>query len=268
MGSTVSCMISERTETFGSRDFEMKSDLETRLLKELEKANQDYGLISPGDRILLAFSGGKDSFGLFGLLGNFSEYSKIHPPIAIHPVLIDPGFPSAAWEDGISKAQGYLSNYKSELMVEKTDIFERAHLPENKKNPCFICSRMRRKRLFESAQRLGCQKIAFAHHRDDMIETLLLNIFFSREISTMIPRQEAFQGRFQIIRHLAFIEERHLQQYAWKKGFPVIENPCPEKEISKRRFIKEILSELENKEPDIKHNIFHSLKNVKKDFLL
>ena len=247
----------------------MKSDLETRLLCSLQSAIHDYNLISPGDRLLLAFSGGKDSFGLFHLLHKaFVKEPSIHPPVIIYPVFIDLGFTSASWKDSISNAQGYLSDLGSRLIIEKTDIFREAHRSENKKSPCFLCARMRRKRLYEAAERLDCSKIALAHHKDDIIETLLLNICFSREISTMVPRQDVFQGRFQMIRPLALIDERHLQQYAWKKGFPVIENPCPEKDRSKRRFIKNLLIALEREEPKVKHNIFLSLKNVKKEFLL
>jgi tRNA 2-thiocytidine biosynthesis protein TtcA len=168
----------------------------------------------------------------------------------------------------VFRAQEYISRYGSTLIIEKTDIFKRSHLPENTKNPCFLCARMRRKRVYEMAEKLCCSKIAMAHHKDDIVETLLLNIFFSREISTMVPRQKTFGGKFEIIRPLAFVEERLLQQYAWKNTFPVIENPCPEKGKSKRRFIKDLLLRLEKEDPKLKNNIFQSMKNVKKDFLL
>ena len=143
-----------------------------------------------------------------------------------------------------------------------------AHLPENSKNPCFLCSRWRREKLYEIADQLDCSKIAMAHHRDDIIETFLMNIFFSREISTMVPKQPVFKGRFHIIRPLAYIEEKLLQQYAWKNNFPVIDNPCPENRQSKRRFIKDLLKQLELEEPTVNHNIFQALKNVKPEFLL
>jgi tRNA 2-thiocytidine biosynthesis protein TtcA len=97
---------------------------------------------------------------------------------------------------------------------------------------------------------------------------LLLNIFFSREISTMVPLQKTFGGKFHIIRPLAFIEERLLQQYAWKNRFPVIENPCPEKGRSKRKFIKDLILQIEEEEPKLRHNIFEAMKHVKKEFLL
>ncbi|MGA1844211.1 MAG: tRNA lysidine(34) synthetase [bacterium] len=234
----------------------------------ITEANHRFGLIAPGDRILLSFSGGKDSFGLLHLLlkvipGGLS----LQPPPVLFPVLIDPGFPSPTWREGIEKARRYIEECGSTLRVEETAIFKKAHQPGNGKNPCFLCARMRRKRLHEIAARLGCAKIAMGHHRDDVIETLLLNILFSREISTMLPRQETFGGRFIIIRPLALVEERLLQQYAWRHSFPVLDHPCPERVRSKRRFIKEFLAKLEREAPGVKHNIFKSLHHVKAGFL-
>lgn len=247
----------------------MALNLEIRLIRSLKNANRDYELISPGDSILLAFSGGKDSFCLFQLIHKaFIEDVSFNPPLTIYPVFIDLGFLSPALDKAVFTAQEYLAKFGSSLMIEKTDIFRRAHHPENTKNPCFLCARMRRKRIYETAEKLSCHKIAMAHHKDDIIETLLLNIFFSREISTMVPRQKTFGGRFEIVRPLAFVEERLLQQYAWKNTFPVIENPCPERLKSKRRFIKDLLLRLEKEDPKLKNNIFLSMKNIKKDFLL
>jgi len=246
----------------------MTVPLEARIMRSIIEANNRFGLIASGDRILLAFSGGKDSFGLLHLLFKAvpGELS-LKPSPALFPVLIDPGFPDSSWRVGIENARRYIEGCGSTLIVEKTNIFEQAHAAGNRKNPCFLCARMRRTRLHELAERLGCSKIAMGHHRDDVIETLLLNIFFSREISTMLPRQETFGGKFTIIRPLALVEERLMQQYAWRNAFPAIENPCPERVRSKRRFIKELLARLEQEEPGIKHNIFRSLQHVKSRFL-
>ena len=247
----------------------MAPNLENRLIRLLQRANREYELISPGDRILLAFSGGKDSFGLFRLLHKgFSEDGEAPSSFTLFPVLIDLGIPSATWDRDISRVRDYVSRYGGELLIVKTHIFKKAHIPRNTKNPCFLCSRMRRKRLYETAEQLRCAKIALAHHKDDIIETLLLNIFFSREISTMAPLQKTFGGKFHIIRPLAFIEERLLQQYAWKNAFPVIENPCPEKERSKRKYIKDLILQIEREEPKLRHNIFEAMRHVKREFLL
>ena len=115
----------------------------------------------------------------------------------------------------------------------------------NRKNPCFLCSRLRSKRLFEIAAEQGCNKIALAHHRDDIIETLLINMFYGREISTMVPNQAIFGGKLHIIRPLAYIREALVKQYARERQFPVVENLCPSSKSSKRVYIKDLLNELE-----------------------
>ena len=152
--------------------------------------------------------------------------------------------------------------------MEKTDIGVYAHGPENRKNPCFLCSRLRRKRLFEIAKDRGCNKIALAHHRDDIIETLLLNLFFAREISGMVPNLSFFGGEFHIVRPLAYIREVLVKKYARERNFPVIENRCPSSGTSKRIFIKRLLDDLEKENKDVRNNIFLALQHVKPEYLL
>jgi tRNA 2-thiocytidine biosynthesis protein TtcA len=152
--------------------------------------------------------------------------------------------------------------------MEKTDFGPLAHSDYNKKNPCFLCSRLRRKRIFEIAAERGCNKIAFAHHRDDIIETLLINMFYAREISTMVPNQSIFAGKLHIIRPLAYIREVLVKKYAVERRFPAIENRCPTSKTSRRLYIKNLLNELEKENKDIRHNIFKSLHHVKQDYLL
>ncbi|MFH1113722.1 MAG: ATP-binding protein, partial [Pseudomonadota bacterium] len=144
-----------------------------------------------------------------------------------------------------------------------------AHSDFNRKaSPCFLCSRMRRKRLFELARDYRCNKVALAHNRDDVIETLLLNIFFAREISTMLPSQTYFRGEFNLIRPLAYIEESLLKRFASESCLPVIENPCPTAGKTKREYIKDLLKKLEADHRGLKENIFKAMKHVKPDYLL
>lgn len=223
----------------------------------------DYGMIAPGDRLLVGVSGGADSLALLDLLDSPMIFV---PPFTFHVAHIDAGFDPAY--EGFVILEQYLKAGGYEPVMEKTDIGPVAHSDVNRKNPCFLCSRLRRKRIFEIAAERGCNKIAFAHHRDDIVETLLINMFYAREISTMVPSQRIFGGRLHIIRPLAYIRESLLKKFALERRFPVAQNLCPTSRTSRRLYIKNLLSELEKENKDIRDNIFRSMQHVKPDYLL
>jgi len=242
---------------------EKRSKLYLHLKKWLEKASVDYGMIGEGDRVLVGVSGGVDSLVLLDLLTTPMVFL---PRFSILAVNIDLGFDERY--RGYTELENYLRKNGHGYIMEKTDIGPLAHSDYNKKNPCFLCSRMRRKRIFEIANENGCNKIAFAHHKDDIIETLLINIFYGREISTMMPNQSVFGGKFHIIRPLAYIRETLVKKYAKEKDIPMIENGCPTSKISRRMYIKRLLDDMEKDNKDVRENIFKSMSHVKMDYLL
>jgi tRNA 2-thiocytidine biosynthesis protein TtcA len=242
---------------------EKRTKLFLHLKKWMEKAIMDYGMIDAGDRLLVGVSGGADSLALLDLLNSPMIFV---PSFTLQVVHIDPGFDPTY--EGYRILEDYLKAGGYDYVMEKTGIGPLAHSDFNKKNPCFLCSRLRRKRIFEIAAGRGCNKIAFAHHRDDIVETLLLNMFYSREISTMVPNQSIFAGELHIIRPLAYIREAFVKKYAWECRFPAIENRCPTSKTSRRLYIKNLLNELEKENQDIRHNIFRSMHHVKQDYLL
>jgi tRNA 2-thiocytidine biosynthesis protein TtcA len=152
--------------------------------------------------------------------------------------------------------------------VEYTDYGVVSHSDQNRENPCFLCSRLRRKRLFEIADELGCTKLALGHNKDDIIETLFLNMCYAGEISTMVPFQSMFQGRFTVIRPLAFADEDMIRRFARKEGLPEFINTCPSASSSKRHEIKSLLNQLYRSNPKIKGNIFRAMSHVKPEYLL
>ena len=127
---------------------------------------------------------------------------------------------------------------------------------------------LRRKRLFEIADSLGCSKLALGHHKDDIIETLFLNIFYSGEISTMSPSQTFFKNRFTVIRPLSFVDEATIIRFTAEQNFPKLINPCPSAKVSKRQEVKDMLSRLYKENRKIKGNIFRSMQNVNIEYLL
>lgn len=241
---------------------EKRTCLFLHLKKWMEKAVMDYGMIAEGDRVLVGVSGGMDSMALLDLLNT----PMIHiPPFTVTAVHIDPGFDPRG--EGSAILARHLEAAGYEAVVEKSDIGPLSHSDYNRKNPCFLCSRLRRKRIFEIAAERGCNKIAFAHHKDDIIETLLINLFYGREISTMVPDQSIFGGKLHIIRPLAYIREGLVKRYARERGFPVIENGCPTSKTSKRRTVKDLLDALEKENPRVRENIWKAMGHVKKDYL-
>ncbi|MGB9561184.1 MAG: tRNA lysidine(34) synthetase, partial [bacterium] len=168
----------------------------------------------------------------------------------------------------VNSILAFSERYGIDIRIVKADIYNKAFSNLNPFSPCFTCSRLRRKALFEEASRVGANKVALAHHFDDTIETLFINIMFGREISTMMPKQSLFDGRYHIIRPLVFISESYLKRYARLLSFPVTPYNCPFALKSKRGFVKRLLSALERKFPGIKRNIYYALYNVKLDYLL
>jgi tRNA 2-thiocytidine biosynthesis protein TtcA len=241
---------------------EKRTRLFLHLKKWLEKAVMDYGMISAGDRVLVGVSGGMDSLSLLDLLNTPMIYV---PPFSLIAVNIDCGFDPAY--GGYDMLEGCLKEGGYDYVLEKTDIGPLSHSDYNRKNPCFLCSRLRRKRIFEIAAAKGCNKIAFAHHKDDIIETLLINLFYGREISTMLPNQTIFGGKLHIIRPLSYIREDLVKKYAKERGFPSIENGCPTSRTSRRHYIKDLLNKLEKENPRIRENIWKAMAHVKPDYL-
>lgn len=218
-----------------------------------------FTMIEQGDRILVALSGGKDSWTLLRILQRLRERAPIGfslVAVTVHPGF--PGFQTAAIEDYL-RLEG--QDYRiapapvHQLMLGKLEPGE---------TPCAICARIRRGVLYTQARILGCNKIALGHHREDFIETLLLNQFFNGTVKAMSPRFPADNGEHLVIRPLVFVPEEAIISYALAAGFPIACCACPacgDPDL-KRSKIKELLSGLEREHPGIKANLLAALGRV------
>ena len=227
--------------------------------KRVGKAIIDYNMLSEGDKIAVAVSGGKDSLTLLNILNARRPFSPLnYELLAVH---IDMGYPC----QHPKILAEYFKNIGINYHIEKIDILKGK---TRKDISCFWCAWNRRKALFEAANRFGCTKVALGHHKDDIVETILLNIFFRGEISAMSPKQELFQGKIILVRPLAYVEEEMIVGFAKAAGFPHEKCSCPNSITSQRTKITEIIKELEKSCPDIRTNIFRSVKRIRKDYLL
>ncbi len=229
--------------------------------KKVGRATTDYRMMKNKDRILVAVSGGKDSLALLKILKDRQAFVPInYELIAVHINLND---------KNASVVRKYLKDNGYTFHIEKPKKKLDSKDPKKpNKNPCFWCSWIRRKALFRLAAKLKCRKIALAHHKDDIIQTQLLNLFFNGEISTMSPMQKMFGGELYLIRPLAYVEEYELARFAEECKFPKLPEKCPQIDITKRRYVKNLISEIRKECPDVKDKIFRSLKRIKKDYLI
>ena len=226
------------------------------------KALHRYQMISDGDRIIVGVSGGADSLTLLWMLNE--RLKRVPINYELFAVYIDPGYEGSFGES----LEWYGDKLGFPIRAEYTDYGVLAHSSENRENPCFLCSRLRRKRLFEIADELGCNKLALGHNKDDIIETLFMNICYAGEISTMVPSQAFFQGKFTVIRPLAFADEQLIRKFARDQKFPEFINPCPSAGTSKRQEVKTLLQQLYRANKKVKGNIFRAMSHVNTDYLL
>jgi tRNA 2-thiocytidine biosynthesis protein TtcA len=225
------------------------------------KAIDQFQMMEDGDRILVGVSG-VDSITLLWLLRE--RLTWIPVKYTLKAIYIDPGF-----DETTGKIIGdYLRKESFDYEIIKTDIGMKAHEPHAQENPCFLCSRERKKRLFLLAREGNYQKIALGHHLDDINATLFINILYGGSISTMLPRQDLFGGRLTIIRPLTLVGKEQIQKLAEFLNIPPIVNPCPSSQVSQRKQINEFLDYFYSKDQRIRYNIFHAMSNIHRDYLL
>lgn len=226
------------------------------------KAIHTKDMIRDGDHVMVAVSGGKDSLALLWLLKE--RIKRVPIDYRITAVHVDPGFGA----NSADQMTSFFVAHGFEFRVIESDIGPKAHGPQNRENPCFLCSRLRRKLLFQTAEEVGCNRVAFGHHKDDLIETFFLNVFYGASISTMVPVQGLFGGKLTVIRPFYLVDEDLIRRYAQLMDWPEISLDCPTAGSSKREEIKNMLKLFYRSNRKIKGNIFHALQNVNAEYLL
>lgn len=177
---------------------------------------------------------------------------------------IDPGFKGSFSKD----LKAYIDRVYGPFRIEATDFGIVAHSEGNRENPCFLCSRLRRKRLFEIAKKLECRKIVFGHHKDDIIETLFVNIFYTGKIGRMKPKQSFFKGTLDIIRPLSYVEKHEIKWFCQMHDLSVFVNNCPCLNMTKRSEVKQMLEGMYKRNKHIKGNVFRAMRNIASEYLL
>jgi tRNA 2-thiocytidine biosynthesis protein TtcA len=224
----------------------------------------DYELIEPGDRVMVAISGGKDSYTLLHLLERARQRAPVpFEIIAVHLDQGQPGYDGTALEAWL-REQGY------EHQIVRKDTYQVVTkvIPEGQ-TYCSMCSRLRRGILYNVAQSLGCTKIALGHHRDDAIETLMLNMMFNGSLSAMPAKLLSGDGRNTVIRPLLYSSERDIAAYSEQLDFPIIPcNLCGSQDNLWRQQVKQMLDDIEQRAPKVRQSMLAALKNVRTSHLL
>lgn len=240
------------------------SSNEKRLYKQLKETCVSWDLLEPGDRIMVALSGGKDSYTMLHLLGMLKPRLPFDVElIAVHLDQVQPGYDGSelvAWLEQSGHRYEILREDTYSVVTDKLDA---------KSTYCALCSRLRRGILYTAAERLGCNKIALGHHRDDSLETLLMNLFYSGKLQAMPAVYTTDDGRFKVIRPLIECEESRIAELAEALAFPILPcNLCGSQEGLKREATKALLAQLEATKPDIKSVMMRAIGNVRPTHLM
>ena len=242
--------------------------LRTRLTRRFHKACADYGLIADGDHILIGLSGGKDSLALVELLG---RRAQIHKPsfrvTAVHVCVKE-----RAYQTDLSYLESFCAEAKVPLIVRDSEIGEITNNQSpitnaRSANPCFLCSWYRRKALFNTAQELGCNKIALGHHRDDVAQTLLMNLLFQGAFATIPPILPLEKMPLSLIRPLYLIDEADLTAYAQMRRYQKQPKLCPFEHVSSREKVKDLLTQIKALNPEAIDSLYGAMTNIKADYL-
>jgi tRNA 2-thiocytidine biosynthesis protein TtcA len=242
-------------------------DLERKCRKQFDKISKKVGkmlnehrLADDGDRILVGLSGGKDSMILLEAMAD----RRRHLPIDFQLFAVHVSATNIGYEMDTDYLEKFCSGLGIPLYLESIEIDLTV---DPKKSPCFICSWYRRKRIFELSKELDCNKVALGHHKDDAIQTMLMNMIYHGSISSLPQKLSMFGGRIQLIRPLLFIPEKELTYYATLRSFKKQEKTCPHDHATKRVAIKELIQQMDHLNRDARRNLFQAMDNIYEEYL-
>ncbi|HUJ62485.1 MAG TPA: tRNA 2-thiocytidine(32) synthetase TtcA [Kofleriaceae bacterium] len=240
------------------------AQLEKQLYRQVREACERYELLAPGDRILVAMSGGKDSYTMFHLLTRLVPRLPFRVElVAVHLDQVQPGYDGAGLRAYLAAA-----GWPFEILREDTYSVVTEHL-DDRSTYCSLCSRLRRGILYTAAERLGCNKLALGHHRDDSLETFLLNLFYSGKLQAMPASYRTDDDRFDVIRPMIECAERDIAALAGALAFPIIPcNLCGSQDGLKRDAMTALIAELERDHPHVRAVMANALRNVRPSHLL
>ncbi|WDU52122.1 tRNA 2-thiocytidine(32) synthetase TtcA [Taylorella equigenitalis] len=242
----------------------MDNKLEKRIVRETAIAITKYGMIEDGDRVMVCLSGGKDSYTLLEVLHILQNRAPIKfELVAVNLDQKQPGFPEHVLPE-------YLESIGVPYHIENQDTYSivKRVIPEGK-TTCSLCSRLRRGILYRVSDELGCTKIALGHHRDDILATFFLNLFYAAKLKTMPPKLVSDDGKHMVIRPLAFVAEKDIILYAKQKAFPIIPcNLCGSQENLKRKEVGDMIRSWEKQSPKKVWNTFKALSAVTPSHLM
>jgi len=235
-----------------------ENKLEKKLCRLVGQAIGDFGMIEEGDKVMVCVSGGKDSYAMLDILMKLRERAPINFEIvAVNLDQKQPNFPAEILPN-------YLKSLGIQFHIEEQDTYSivKRVIPEGK-TTCGLCSRLRRGILYRVADELGATKIALGHHRDDILETLMLNMFYAGKLKGMPPKLRSDDGKHIVIRPLAYVPEKLLQRYAADMNFPIIPcDLCGSQPNLQRQVMKEMLRDWEKKHPGRVENLFRSMHHI------
>ena len=226
-----------------------------RVLSEVRKAVDDYRMIAEGDKIAVGISGGKDSLTLLYAL---SGLRRFYPhPFELVAVTVDLGFANL----DLSELKKLCEKLEVPYTVIKTQIGQIVFEQRQENNPCALCAKMRKGALNEAMKQLGCNKIAYAHHMDDVVETMMLSLLYEGRFHTFSPVTYLDDTGLTVIRPLIYMKEADVIGFVRKYEVPVVKSPCPADGHTKREYVKQLLKQLNTENPGVKQRMFTAIQN-------
>ena len=225
-----------------------------QLLSRVRKAIDDYHMIEAGDKIAVGISGGKDSLTLLDAMNSLRFFYP--QPFELCAITVDLGFHNIQFD----KIKSLCTEKNIPYRVVETDISQIIFEDRKETNPCSLCAKMRKGALNTVAKEMGCNKIAYAHHMDDIVETMMMSLIFEGRFHTFAPVTYLDRMDLTVIRPLAYVKEAEVIGYANKYDLPIIKSPCPADGYTKRQYIKDLLANLNAENPGIKSRMFTAIQ--------
>ncbi|MDD3218467.1 MAG: ATP-binding protein [Lachnospiraceae bacterium] len=226
-----------------------------QVLSLTRKAVDEYKMIEKGDKIAVGISGGKDSLTLLYAL---AALRRFYPnPFELYAVTVDLGFNNF----NLSKIESLCRELQVPYKIVRTEIADIVFKQRKETNPCSLCAKMRKGALNQALIEMGCNKVAYAHHKDDIVETMMMSLIYEGRLHTFEPKTYLNRTEITVIRPLLFIQEADVIGFMHKQNLPVAKSPCPMDGHSKREYVKQLLQNLNRENPGVKERMFTAIHN-------